>query len=123
MSTDRENYELALSLHGEGKYKEAIAIAHQIFEPAFRAGILIDSGTDAGKPQVVSEGVKLFEAILNGDRRGISRASLLYNIGNGYSSIYKLRRMRGVKVVAPNDDDLRKAQIAYRDAYSGEFVH
>jgi tetratricopeptide (TPR) repeat protein len=116
MITDGENYQLALRLHGEGKYKEAITIARQISEPAFRAGILIDSGTDAGKPQVVSEGVELFEAILNDDRGGISRASLLYNIGNGYSSIYKLRRMRGVKVVAPNDDDLRNAKIAYREA-------
>ncbi len=116
MSTDRENYQFALRLQKEGKYREAIAVAYQISQPAFRAGILIDSGTDAGKPKIIRAGLALFEAILNGNHDGISRASLLYNIGNGYSSIYKLRLLKGTHVIAPNDDDLKKARKAYREA-------
>lgn len=118
MSKDRDNYQIALSLQKEAKYKEALEVAVKIAHPAFRACILVDCGYGIGKPQIIREGIALFEEILNAKSSSISRASLLYNIGNGYSHIYEIRHHRGVKVIAPNDDDLRKAKRAYRDAIS-----
>ncbi len=116
MSSNLENYSLALRLQHEQKYKEAIELAGKISRPEFRATILIDSGNDTGKPRLVREGIELLETALKGDQKKISRASLLYNIGNGYSALYKLRRQKGVRVIAPNDDDLRMAKKAYREA-------
>ena len=112
-----EKYRLAIKLQKDGKHKDAIDLIRTVSEPAFQAGILIDSGTDLRKLSLVREGITLFESILNSDGQKFSRASLLYNIGNGYSSIYQLRRLKGVNLIAPNDDDLRKAKSAYRQAF------
>ncbi|MGA7194131.1 MAG: LA2681 family HEPN domain-containing protein [Anaerolineales bacterium] len=116
MSEDEENYRLAIKFQKEGKHKEAVETIRKVSEPAFQAGILIDSGTDLGKLNLVREGVALFEAIFNSQDNKFSKESLLYNIGNGYSSIYQLRRLKGAKLIAPNDDDLRKAKRAYRES-------
>jgi len=116
MSDDRENYNQALRFQKEGKYKEALAAAYRISDPVFRASILIDSGTDARKPSIIREGVRLFEDALKAGHSQVSRSSLLYNIGNGYSAIFQIRLMNGAKLIAPNDDDLRQAKRAYRSA-------
>jgi tetratricopeptide (TPR) repeat protein len=113
---DKDDYRIAVKLQKEGKHKEAIELIRKVSEPAFQAGILIDSGTDLGKLSLVREGIFLLENILNNNVSTFSRASLLYNIANGYSSIYKLRLLKGVKLIAPNDDDLRKAKRSYREA-------
>ena len=113
MNDDRANYEEALRLQKEGKSKEALATAYRIVDPVFRAGILIDNGT---KPSTIREGVTLLEEALKAGHGEVSRASLLYTIGIGYSGIYQARLMNGAKLIAPNDDDLRKAKRAYREA-------
>jgi tetratricopeptide (TPR) repeat protein len=116
MTTDTDNYKLALRLQKEGKYREALETVRSISNPILRAGILIDSGADARKPAIIREGVRLFEDALTQDHGKISRASLLYNIANGYSAIFQSRLANGAKLVAPNDDDLRKAKRYYQEA-------
>lgn len=116
MSVDRESYKLALHLQKEGKYQEAITAASKISQPEYRAGILIDSGAKARKIKEVREGIRLLETIVQAGHKKMSKASLFYNIANGYISIYTMRRQKGANVIAPNDDDLRKAKKAYRTA-------
>lgn len=116
MGNDQENYKLAFQLQKEGKCADAIAAANQITAPAFRAGILVDCGGHLGKPALVREGISLFQDVLKSNQTRISRASLLYNIGNGFSEIYKIRQAQNSRVVAPNDDDLRMAKKAYRQS-------
>ena len=116
MSNDQKKFQLATRLKIEGRYKEALNIAYRIEEPSVRAAFLIDCGTSAKKTSVVREGIQNIEEILKTRHRKLSKASLLYNLGNGYSSIYMLRRLKGVSLVPPNDDDLRKAKHAYRES-------
>ena len=116
MTIDSENYRLALRLQKEGKYSEALETARRISNPIFRAAILIDSGDDARKPALIREGIRLFENALTQNNVNVSRASLLYNIANGYSAIFHSRLVNGAKLVAPNDHDLRKAKQCYRQA-------
>jgi len=116
MSEEQKKYQDALTLQKEGKYQDAIDMARNIAHAGARAGIFIDCGFGIAKPSLVREGISLFEDLLQKGDSGISKASLLYNIGNGYYSIYKLRLLKGVKVIPPNDDDLRKAKKNYREA-------
>jgi hypothetical protein len=116
MSEDQKKYEDALRLQNEGKYQDAINVARNITHSGAKAGIFIDCGYGIAKPSLIREGIALFEELLQKGNSGISKASLLYNIGNGYHSIYMLRQHKGVKVIPPNDDDLRKAKWAYRES-------
>lgn len=118
---DQSTYSECERLLSEGRYKEALSLANSVSMPAFRAGVLIDAGFGVRKASPIREGVQLLENILNDESLAspFSRASLLYNIANGYSSLFALRRLKGKRnLVPPNDDDLRAAKVGYRDALS-----
>ncbi len=116
MDNDKENYRSAIELQKQGRYKESLVLGYQIAHPAFRAGILIDAGLGIGKAAPVREGLRLLEQILASDQHEFSRASVLYNIGNGYSNLYEIHLQKTRSLVPTNDDDLRMAKKAYRRA-------
>lgn len=116
MTKDNENYQNALNFQKKGKYREALALARKIDNPGARAGLLIDCGSGIDKPSLIREGISLFQEVLEKGNSGISKASLLYNIGNGYYSIYKFKQRKGVNLIPPNDDDLRRAKRNYRES-------
>jgi tetratricopeptide (TPR) repeat protein len=118
MTEDQAKYKRALNLGKDGKYKDALTVARNIDHPGARAGLLVDCGFGIGKPSIIRQGIDLFQELLRKGNSGISKASLLYNIGNGYYAIYQLRRRKGGKIVPPNDDDLRKAKRFYRESLS-----
>jgi len=119
---DKARYSECEKLLLEGRYKEAFLLANDISDPACRAAILIDAGYQLKKPNALREGIRLFEETLNetvSRETMLSRSSVLYNIANGYSSLYSLRKAkRRAYPVPPNDDDLRLAKIKYRQALS-----
>ncbi|MFZ1041648.1 MAG: hypothetical protein WAN58_10110 [Anaerolineales bacterium] len=47
MNEDLEKYRLALRLQKEGKYQEAVEVIQAVSELGFKAGILIDRGTES----------------------------------------------------------------------------
>jgi len=119
---DKARYSECERLLLEGRYKEAFSFASDIEDPAYRAAILIDVGYQLNKPSVLREGIRLFEEIINktvSQGTMLSLSSVLYNIANGYSSLYSLRKAkRRAYPVPPDDDDLRLAKIKYRQALS-----
>ena len=116
MPGEQSKYSQALILEKQGKYRDALTIARTIDHPGERAGLLIDCGFGLAKPSLIRQGIAIFQDLLQKGGSGISKASLLYNIGNGYDSIYKLRQRKGVILVPPNDDDLRNAKRDYRES-------
>jgi len=118
---DQSTYSKCKRLLSEEEYKEALSLANGISTPAFRATILIDGGFGVRKASPIREGIQLLENVLEDETSppSYSRASLLYNIANGYYALFMLRRLKGRKtLVPPNDDDLRVAKSRYRDALS-----
>jgi len=117
---DTYKYETCSRLLDEGKFKEALTLAESITYPLYRAAILMDAGLAIGRSGKVREGTEILENFLSSDQPGqqFAKSSLLYNVANGRSSLYKLRRQRRKSTVPPNDADLRVAKKLYRDALS-----
>lgn len=116
-SDDLKKFELCSKLMDDGKYHDALLQAESILNPGYRASILIDAGYALNKPGKIRQGIVLFEELLTSETgREFAKHSLLYNIANGYSSIYSLRRQRRNKTVPPNDIDLRSSKRLYRES-------
>lgn len=116
---DLEKYELCSRMMDEGKYGDALKQAETIQNIGYRASILVDAGFALGKSGRVREGTNLFEQLLNSEvGKAFERHSILYNAGNGYSSLYSLKRRRRNATVPPNDKDLRLAKKYYRESIS-----
>ena len=118
MSDAGETYDACARLLDEGRYREALALAETITDPANRAAIYIDGGFALGQSGKVREGTEIIESLLSKDEpdHPMTRSTLLYNAGNGRSSLYALRRKKRAKSIPPNDADLRAAKRHYRDA-------
>lgn len=115
--TEIEKYSACSKLLDAGKYVEAVKLAETLSNDAFRAAIFIDGGLALGDSSRVRKGTRLFENMLQADEIGkFSKCSILYNTANGYSSLYKLKRMKGKEVIPPNDSDLRSAKSLYLQA-------
>lgn len=113
-----EQYKTCVRLLDEGKNVEAVKIAETISNNAFRAVILIDGGFALADISKVKKGTKLLEDLLPVEEiiSGFARVSILYNIANGYSSLYSLKRQKGKALPPPNDSDLRNAKNFYSEA-------
>ena len=118
MNDAGETYDACARLLDEGRYREALALAETITDPANRAAIYIDGGFALGQSGKVREGTEIIESLLSKDEldRPMTRSTLLYNAGNGRSSLYTLRRRNRAKTIPPNDVDLRAAKRHYRNA-------
>lgn len=116
--TEADTYNVCSKLLDEGKYVEAVKLAETLTNDPYRAAIFIDGGFELGDLSKVKKGTKIFKNILLVDEttNGFSKCSTLYNTANGYSSLYSLKRIKGIKVTPPNDNDLRSAKILYRQA-------
>lgn len=115
---DPEKYVICSQLLSEGRYKESLTLAESIVSPIYRSAIFIDAGLATGKSSKIREGIKLIEDSLASDQvtHQFTKASLLYNIANGYSSLYKLKRQNKKKTIPTNDEELRTAKKFYREA-------
>jgi hypothetical protein len=115
---EADKYNACSKLLHEGEYVQAIKLAETLSSDAFRAAILIDGGFALRDSTKVKKGTKIFENMLQVDETvsNISKCSTLYNAANGYISLYTLKRIKGKKVIPPNDDDLRSAKSLYRQA-------
>lgn len=96
---------------------------------AILAGLLIDIGEEGDIEQAALDGVKLFEAHYQTLSNHVKEVSLQYNMGNGKSSLFKIRRKnpgfqfrpntitllteaknhywKAFKLLQPEDEDLR----------------
>jgi hypothetical protein len=108
---------------GQGAYREALAALRE-FEAVFpsdhnlrfnKNGILIDIGLGLRDPAIVQEGVDSGERLLRGKLPKRFRASVLYNLANGYSHLYKLTE-RGQFTTIPQSDNLQKSKQLNREA-------
>jgi len=114
---DLKNFELCSQLMDEGKYNDALLQADTIINPGYRASTLVDAGYALSKPGKVRQGISLFEQLITSEAgKEFAKHTLLYNIANGYSSLYSLRRQRRNKTIPPNDKDLRSAKRLYRES-------
>ena len=117
VDVDIEKYKICKQLMDEGDYLKALSISETISTPGYRASVLIDAGFAVGKSGIVKQGTKLFEELISSDEgTNFDRSSILYNIANGYCSLYELKRNRRKVVVPPNDDYFRAAKRNYREA-------
>jgi tetratricopeptide (TPR) repeat protein len=118
--TDRDIYASCNDLIAKGKYSEALKLSAQIAPSALRAGILIDAGFALEDMPAVRKGIRAAGdavAAAQTSKPPYSLASLWYNLANGYYSLFSLRRRRSKRpLVPPNDDDVRNAKRAYRQA-------
>ncbi|MAT42457.1 MAG: hypothetical protein CL609_08960 [Anaerolineaceae bacterium] len=115
-NTDSDKYNTCSKLLDEGKYVEAIKLAENLSNDAFRAGVLIDGGFALSDSSKVKKGTRIFENMLleNETSSSIIKSTILYNAANGYNSLYTIKRNKGKDVIPPNDNDLRMAKKLYR---------
>lgn len=111
-------YRTCLRLLDEGKFVEAVKLAESIPHSPFSAGIFVDGGFALGDAGKVKKGIKIFEGLLliKESKSKFSKSSIMYNVANGYSSLYSLKLIKRKPVIPPNDDDLRKAKKFYSQA-------
>lgn len=116
----RSPYRECIRLMDDGKDREALRLTPDIQDNPQRAGILIDAGFGADRLSAVREGIKIIEDLLSPERGnlgGQTRSYLLYNLANGHMNAFLLRVRKSKKWIAsPNDDDMRAAKFAYREA-------
>ena len=111
-----DHYKKSVELLNQGKFNDALKIAENIADDAFRAAIYVDAGFGAQKASKIRQGVELFELLLllNQNALPFTKSSILYNAANGYYSLYKLKRLKGKKVSPPSNNDLKAAKKLYR---------
>jgi tetratricopeptide (TPR) repeat protein len=115
--TDQKIYQECVQLIKCGEYRTALSRAEGIHHPALKGAILIDAGAALEQSKKVQEGIMCFENLLQEQKPvGYQRKSFLYNAGNGYYALYKIRAKRRKKTVAPNDPNLRAAKKKSREA-------
>jgi hypothetical protein len=111
------------TLHGiwllisEGKYQEALAKFYDC-ENNYpndenlqfnKAGLLIDAGSGLKDPVVVQRGVEVGEQNLQDKRYEKYQITTLYNLANGYSSLFQLsEKGSGIESIPQSDNLLNQ---------------
>jgi len=115
-------------LIGQGKYKEAIRKIDDYEKKNpdnqnwqfNKVGLLIDTGLGLKDKSVVQRGISAGEQNLQNVKYERYRTTTLYNLANGYFSLYELSE-RGNDIEAiPQSDNLQKTKIYFRQMLSDD---
>jgi len=83
-------------------------------------GILIDIGWQLSDGNLIREGIETCQNALGLPNEVCSGPHQLYNLANGYSELFSLRRRQPGFSYEPSDPDLQQAKIYYREALQHE---
>ena len=117
-------------LINEGKYQEALAnlydcekkYPHDDNLQLNKAGLLIDAGSGLKNPVVVQRGIEVGEQNLQDKRYEKYQITTLYNLANGYPSLFQLsEKGSGIESI-PKSDNLQKAKSYFRQVLSQDKV-
>lgn len=113
-------------LTNEGKYQEALAKLYDCTKnypddeslQFNKSGLLIDAGIGLKDVIVVQKGLEAGEHNLQNKRYGKYKTTTLYNLANGYLSLFQLsERDRGIESI-PKSPSLQKAKSYFQQALS-----
>jgi len=81
-----------------------------------KVGFLIDIGFNLNNLDLVKRGLKIGEETLNSQTANKDKASIYYNLANGYFSLFTLSESKSGIETIPQSRNLQKAKSCYRNA-------